>query len=139
MTAHRPRRNAPLDEIGLFEALFYGVPAQRAGRRGSLWVPPTDVYETEDLIVVQIEIAGVQQADFTVTLTDRHLIVAGTRPDRGPTRRAYHQMEVHYGDFRAEVELPMPVDERRVDAEYSDGFLRIVLPKKKSQVIDIRE
>jgi HSP20 family protein len=128
-----------LDELGLLEVWFYGIPALRASRHGSLWTPPTDVYETEDQIVVQVEIAGVRQSDFVVSLLDRRLVVSGARADAGPLRRAYHQMEVHFGDFRAEVELPAPVDETQVDAQYSDGFLRIVLPKLKPRRIDVDE
>jgi HSP20 family protein len=130
--AHRPRRPGSYDEVGLLEVLFYGVPAPRSGRRSSVWVPPIDVYETEDMVVVQVEIAGVRQSDISVSLYDRRLVVTGTRIDGGPARRAYHQMEINYGDFRAEVDLPVAVDEQRVDATYSDGFLRVVLPKLSS-------
>ena len=139
MTAHRPRPSGPLDDIGLLEVLFYGVPGPRTGRHGSVWGPPTDVFETDDLIVVQVEIAGVQQDEFSVSLHNRRLVITGTRADRGPVRRAYHQMEVHFGEFRAEVDLPVAVDERGVEANYSDGFLCVTLPKAKTQVIDIQE
>ncbi len=139
MSAHRPRASSPLDEVGILEVLLYGNPAPRAGRHGGVWTPPTDVYETEDEVVVQLEIAGVQQADLAVSLHSRRLIIQGTRIDRGPNRRAYHQMEIHFGEFRAEVDLPGPVDEARVDAEYSDGFLRVVLPKPRPRTIDVQD
>jgi HSP20 family protein len=128
-----------LDETNLIEVLYYRVPTLRPSRHGSLWIPPTDVYETEDLIVVQVEIGGVKQSDFAISLLERRLVISGTRANSGPLRRAYHQMEVNFGDFRTEVELPVRVDEGRIDAEYSDGFLRIVLPKLKPQRIDVDE
>jgi len=139
MTANRPRQTGPLDEVGLIEVLYYGVPAPRSSRHGSLHTPPTDAYETDELIVVQVEIAGVKQSDFAVSLHDRRLIISGTRVDHGPLGRAYHQLEVPFGEFRTEVDLPAAVDESRVDAEYSDGFLRIRLPKLKPKRIDIVE
>jgi HSP20 family protein len=138
MTAQRQRRVTPLDEAALIEALFYGTTPSRAGRRG-VFVPPTDVYETEDRIVVQVEIAGVQQSDFAISLHDRRLIIGGTRADPGPSRRAYHQMEINFGEFRAEVDLPVAVDDGQVDAQYSDGLLRIVLAKQRPHPIDIQE
>jgi HSP20 family protein len=128
-----------MDESSLIEVLFYRVPALRASRHGSLWTPPTDVYETDELIVVQVEIAGVKQSDLAVSLQERRLIISGSRADSGPVRRAYHQMEVNFGDFRTEVDLPVPVDEPQIDAQYSDGFLRIVLPKLKPKRIDVDE
>jgi HSP20 family molecular chaperone IbpA len=54
-------------------------------------------------------------------------------------RRAYHQMEIHFGEFRTEVELPLGVDDSRVDAEYSEGLLRVILPKLKAQRVDVQE
>jgi HSP20 family protein len=104
-----------------------------------IWVPPTDVYETEDQIVVQVEVAGVRQSDLSVSLQDRHLIIRGMRLDTGPTQRAFQQMQVRFGEFGTEVELPAPVDDTQVSAAYVDGFLRIVLPKRKPHQIDVQQ
>jgi HSP20 family protein len=127
MSAQRPRPTHQLDEAGIIEVLFYGAPSPRSVRNGRIWVPPTDVYETEDMIVA------------LVSLFDRRLVITGVRTDQGPVRRAYHQMEVPFGEFRTEVELPVQVDAARVDAEYADGFLRVMLPKLKPQNIIVQE
>jgi HSP20 family protein len=139
MSAQRPRPTQPLDEAGIIEVLFYGAPSPRPVRHGRIWVPPTDVYETEDMLVVLVELAGVRQSDFSVSLFDRRLTISGVRADRGPARRAYHQMEVPFGEFRTEVELPVQVDTTKVDAEYADGFLRVSMPKLKPQNIIVQE
>ena len=139
MTAHRPRRTEFVDEVGLVDVLFLGASWPHSGRRGAIWVPPTDVYETEDQIVVQVEVAGVKQSDLAVSFHDRRLIISGTRVDRGPSQRAYHQMQVRFGDFATEVELPVPIDENGIDASYADGFLRVVLLKRKPRQIDVQE
>ena len=139
MTAHRPRRTEYVNEVGLVDVLLFGTSWPRSLRRAVIWVPPTDVFETEDQIVVQVEIAGVRQADLSVSLQDRRLIITGTRADPGPTQRAYHQMQVRFGDFGTEVELPAPVDENQVSAAYVDGFLRIVLPKRRPHQIDVQQ
>lgn len=93
------------------------------------WRPPTDVYETENDVAVQIEIAGMRDGHFHLTVQDRLLSVYGSRTENARERRAYHEMEIHSGDFRADVDLPAPVDAGAITAEYDDGFLRIVLPK----------
>ncbi len=139
MSAQRPRPSSQLDEAGIIEVLFYGAPSPRTVRHGRVWVPPTDVYETEDMLVALVELPGVQQSDFTVSLFDRRLVVTGVRTDHGPVRRAYHQMEVAFGEFRTEVDLPVHVDASKVDAEYAEGFLRITLPKLKPQNIIVQE
>jgi len=139
MTAHRPRRTEYVDEVGLVDVLLFGTTRPRSLRRAVIWVPPTDVFETEDQIVVQVDVAGVRQSDLAISLQDRRLTITGTRVDPGPTQRAYHQMQVRFGDFGAEVELPAPVDESQTAASYVDGFLRIVLPKLKPRQIDVQE
>ncbi len=102
------------------------------------WRPPTDVYETEDAMVVRVEIAGMKEEDFTISLEDRLLLVRGIRPDT-PERRAYHQMEIPFGDFSTEVELPYPVAAGEIEAIYRDGFLRIVLPKARPHQVQVEE
>ena len=139
MTAHRPRRTEFGDEVGLVDVLLFGSSWPRSLRRAVIWVPPTDVFETEDEFVVQMEVAGVNQSDLAVSLHDRRLIITGTRSDRSPSARAYHQMQVRFGDFGTEIELPAPVDENGIDASYADGFLRVVLPKRKPRQIDVQE
>jgi HSP20 family protein len=106
--------------------------------RPRLWRPPTDVFETEDLLIVRVEIAGMRDADFTISLEDRRLVIGGTRPDLAE-RRAYHQMEIPFGEFSTEVELSTPVVPERVEAVYRDGFLKITLPKAKPRQILIGE
>lgn len=95
-----------------------------------VWSPPTDLYETEDKYVVRVEIAGLRDQDFSVTLDNNYLVITGSRPDV-LERRAYHQMEIRFGEFSTVVALPSQVDSDQTIAEYSDGFLVVMLPKKK--------
>ena len=66
--------------------------------RPHAWRPPTDVYETEDAITIRIEVAGMRESDFTIALVERTLTIRGIRQDT-PERRAYHQMEIPFGEF----------------------------------------
>jgi HSP20 family protein len=99
-----------------------------------LWQPPTDLFETETAYIVRVEVAGMSQADFTVTLEERTLRVGGVRPDPDQ-RSAYHQMEIHYGEFRTEVLLPGEVDAQGIQAAYDDGFLMVTLPRVRPRRI----
>ena len=103
-----------------------------------LWRPPTDVFETDELLIVRVEIAGMRESDFSISLEDRRLVISGTRPDQSE-RRAYHQMEIPFGEFSTEIELSVPVIAERVEAVYRDGFLKITLPKAKPRQILIGE
>ena len=104
----------------------------------SAWSPPTDVYETDDAIVVRVEMAGMRDDDFEIEVEDGFLKISGTRPDV-PERRAYHQMEIRYGKFSTAVGLPVPVNVEKSEALYDDGFLTINLPKAKPNFIQVKE
>ena len=108
----------------------------RQSMRSHVWRPPIDVFETDVAIVVRVEIAGVQESDFVITLDERHLSIRGTRPDL-PERRAYQQMEIRFGEFSAEVDLHTQVNVEEVEAIYSNGFLRVTLPKARPHQIRI--
>ncbi len=106
--------------------------------RSNIWSPPTDVYETEENFVVRVEIAGMRDEDFEVTIENHTLFIGGSRPDPGG-RRAYHQMEIFSGRFEIGVQITVPVDVDASTAEYKDGFLTINLPKTQSTQIGEKE
>jgi len=110
----------------------------RIVRRQHGWRPPTDLMETETSYIVLVEIAGMRGAEFTVTYAEGGLAIRGVRAE-DHERRAYHQMEIDFGEFVSEVHLPGPVDSSGIEAAYSDGFLRVVLPKMNPRTIEIED
>ena len=106
--------------------------------RQHAWRPPTDVFVTADSVIVRVEIAGMRDGEFSISLEEHTLTIRGSRPDY-PERRAYHQMEIRFGEFRTDVGLHWPVDTEKIDAEYKDGFLRITLPINKPHHVEIQE
>ncbi|MFL7892444.1 MAG: Hsp20/alpha crystallin family protein [Anaerolineales bacterium] len=110
----------------------------RNGVRSRIWQPPTDVFETENEVIVRVEIAGMREEDFSISLTDSILTIRGNRPDI-LERRAYHQMEIFFGEFSTEAKLPRPVKADQVQAEYKAGFLRLVFPILRPTKIQVTE
>ncbi len=100
------------------------------------WSPPTDLFETESAYVVRIEVAGMRHQDFEVTLHDGYVVVRGVRAD-APERRAFHQMEIRFGEFNTAVAIPGPVNVDETVADYEDGFLVVILPKAAPNIINI--
>lgn len=144
------RKSSLLDDIERMEAemdhLFDEVmPSGRwlPLRRTRTWRPPTDVYETDNFVVVKVEIAGMEEGDFTISLSNRSLMITGVRHD--PLAEAedltlsYQQMEIRYGGFKTEVYLPWAIVEDKIEATYEDGFLMVVLPKAEAQKVPVVE
>ena len=110
---------------------FWGIK-----RRTHTWRPPTDVFETDESYHVRVEIAGMRGADFSVTFDKQTLVIRGTRSDEG-SQKAYHQMEIAYGEFETAVQVPEPVKVPEIEASYVDGFLRVELPRAEPKVVSI--
>ena len=110
----------------------------RIASRPHVWRPPTDVFETDEAIIVRVEVAGMRESDFSVQLVERSLQIRGTRLDI-PERRSYHQLEIPFGEFSTEVDLLVPIASDQIEAVYRDGFLRVTLPKARPQQIKVGE
>lgn len=109
--------------------------AHRAALAGAYadWRPPVDVYHTAQSVEVTLEVAGMDEEDFEVTLFDDVVVVEGERkPKAEPSADLrYQEAGIRYGRFRAEILLPSPVLGERVEARYVDGMLRITMPKQE--------
>ncbi len=101
------------------------------------WQPATDIYETEDKIIILMEIAGLKEEDLTILLHQNTLVVEGIRRYSYESPRAIHQMEIPYGEFYVELHINIPVDDTQIEAVYDQGLLRIDLPKARPKQIQI--
>jgi len=108
------------------------------------WKPPTDVFETEDGLVVRMDIAGVEPKDIFVGFDGRRglLTIAGRRDDRhGKRKIGFHQLEITYGAFHRQVPLPVPILADTAKATYVNGFLEVSFKKARRpirKVVSIR-
>ncbi|MEA3460170.1 MAG: Hsp20/alpha crystallin family protein [Chloroflexota bacterium] len=105
--------------------------------RPQAWHPPTDVYETNECVVVKVEIAGLRREDFSISLSGRTLTIRGVRQDT-VVKQACHQLEINYGHFETEVYLPQNMAQDQIKATYEDGFLQVILPKAKIKRVSVR-
>ena len=109
----------------------------RWGMSEAVWRPPTDVYETDDSVVVVVEIAGLGEGDYTITLSGRTLLISGERRDPAE-RLAYQQMEIRHGRFRTQVHLPWALEPQGQQASYTNGFLKIILTKAQVRRVPVQ-
>src|SRR5882724_11188785 len=101
----------------------------RDGSARASWVPNTDVYATENGVVVKVELAGMRSEHLEITVEGTRLRISGNRPDgcRAP-KYSFLAMEISYGPFESVLELPSAYDLSQAKASYLNGFLRIDVP-----------
>ena len=96
------------------------------------WSPSVDIFENDNELIVKAELPGMELKDIEVTFESNVLTIKGERRFEHETKKEdYHRVEREYGSFSRSFALPTYVDEARVKADYKNGMLSIVLPKKE--------
>ncbi|HLG89005.1 MAG TPA: Hsp20/alpha crystallin family protein [Alphaproteobacteria bacterium] len=111
------------------------VPASVQGERTSArytYIPPADIYETSDSIVVLAEMPGVPPDKVDITLERRVLTIRGRaeNQEHANYRRIYAEYED--GDYERVFTLSEEIDRDRIEARHTNGVLHLVLPKAES-------
>lgn len=101
-------------------------------RSAVVYRPDTDIYETEDHVVVVADMPGVPPADVDVNLERRVLTI------RGHVRRqahdGYRRVHAEYGegDYERVFTLSEEIDRDRIEASHKNGVLTLKMPKAES-------
>jgi HSP20 family protein len=95
------------------------------------FVPPVDVYEDEQNLVLKLEIPGVNEEDLNLSLENNTLMVQGERKfEKEEKEENFHRIERRYGSFTRTFRLPNTIDTENVEANYEKGILKIKLAKR---------
>jgi HSP20 family protein len=105
------------------------------------WAPSVDIYENKDQIVLEAELPGMKQEDFDLSIENNVITLRGERRfEKTDESDNYHRVERSYGAFTRSFTLPQTVSAEEARAEYSNGVLRVTLPKReeaKSRRIEV--
>jgi HSP20 family protein len=110
----------------LFDQFFRGGNGEEATWGVSTWIPPVDLYETDEAFVLKAELPGLTIDE----VHDRTLTLHGERKTEARMTEAhYQQRERAYGSFQRVFALPTSVDAEKVQASFTNGVLELRLPK----------
>jgi HSP20 family protein len=101
----------------------------------NMTLPFTDVYETDEQIIVSCDLPGLQRKeDVSIDIDDNVLTISGTlnREQHVIKEDRMHKKERYTGQFRRSMTLPARVSGEKVRAIYKNGVLNIFLPKESS-------
>lgn len=106
--------------------------------------PRVDLKQKEDELVLKMTIPGVDPDDIQVTVNDNVLTVKAevTADKEENDEKAVYQLREHtYSSYYREILLPCEVEAEKAEADYTNGVLKLVLPKAeivKPKVISIK-
>lgn len=126
LTRFKPGEATNMPSRGEIDDMFY-LPSAGWSMLGG------DLFESENQLVVRLEIPGMSKDDLSIEVQDNILRVSGEkRFEREESEGRYRVLQCAYGSFRRMVPLPVEVEAEQARASYRDGVLRIVLPKSQA-------
>ncbi len=98
-------------------------------RNGPVLIPTADIYDNKDALFLSLELPGVSFESLGVTLEKRTLTITGRSQIEAPHGYALSHAEYRSGEYERSFTLSEVIDADRIEAELTDGVLRLKLPK----------
>ncbi|MBV9249489.1 MAG: Hsp20/alpha crystallin family protein [Acetobacteraceae bacterium] len=101
---------------------------------GRFYVPPTDISETNEALIVVMEVPGVDRNNVTVALENDLLRVEGQIEFAKYRDLEPVYTEYNIGHYARRFALSGKIDRERITAQLEDGVLTLTLPKQQEAV-----
>ena len=107
-------------------------PLRQMGEKVADWFAPrSEASALEDYYEINVELPGVKAEDVDITMHDNSLAVRGEkRSERTEAGQSFYFSEREYGTFQRTFRLPPDADGDKIDAQFSDGVLRLRIAKQ---------
>jgi len=97
-------------------------------------VPAAELIETEENLVLKLELPGMNPADINIEATAKSISISGDRESKTTEELAGKtRSEFRYGSFQRVIALPVRIQNTEVKADYKDGILHLTLPKAEAE------
>jgi HSP20 family protein len=105
-------------------------------------VPAAELTETEENLVLKLEVPGMQPTELNIEATEKSVSISGERTsetqseESGKTHLSEgvsFRTEFRYGSFQRVIPLPARIQNTEVKAEYKNGILHLTLPKAEAE------
>jgi HSP20 family protein len=121
------------NEMGRYMNQMWG--SQHAGPgNGGTWLPALDAWETDEEIVLALDLPGVSEDKVAIEVDDGVLTVSGERERTvEESSDRFSRFERRYGTFARSVTLPQGIRDDAIRADFKDGVLEVHVPKPEER------
>ncbi|MBW4505212.1 MAG: Hsp20/alpha crystallin family protein [Scytonematopsis contorta HA4267-MV1] len=92
--------------------------------------PAVELQDKDEALVLRAQIPGINARDLDVRVTKQAVVISGEKSDNNQTEKiGYFRSEFTYGKFQRVIQLPVAIQNDKVQAEYKNGILSLTLPK----------
>lgn len=99
-----------------------------------VWKPAIELINNDDHLTLKVALPGIEAKDLDISVTREAVAIQGSRhftnqaSDQGILRS-----EFRYGQFERAIALPVPVQNDKVEANFTNGILTLTLPKVQAE------
>ncbi len=105
------------DSVGKFE-------------RNVFFTPRVDVVEKEKQFEIHVSLPGLKKDEIKINIEGEIISISGERKfEKENDQAIYHLVENFYGSFSRSFTLPENIDKHNINAEFTDGILKLQIPK----------
>ena len=102
--------------------------------------PAANILENADNFQLEIAAPGFVKDNFKIHLENNTLTVSTEMEDeKREEGKKYTRKEFYYGSFSRSFTLPKVIELDKIKADYENGVLKIVLPKKEEAILDVKK
>jgi HSP20 family protein len=122
------------DEMDRALAGFAGLSSGTPSGEELTWIPPVEVREDGNNLVVRAELPGLTEKDVRVEATPEGLVISGERrQEQSNEEGGVQRSEIVYGNFWRLIPLPEGAQVENANANFENGILQVIIPIPESQ------
>jgi HSP20 family protein len=115
----------------IFDQTFSRTRSQAGYSGAGTWSPSVDLYESQQNLILKAELPDVDQSEIELRIDANRISLKGERRIKeGINQEQFHRMERAFGPFNRTFNLPTAIDSDQVKAEFKDGILVVIMPKR---------
>jgi len=102
--------------------------------------PAANIIEQPESFELELAAPGMKKDDFKISLENSVLTISSeTRNETQEEGKNYTRKEFSYGSFSRSFTLPKTINMDNIQAEYQDGILKVILPKREEAKLEIKK
>lgn len=96
-----------------------------------LTVPAVNIVENADHFTITVAVPGMKKDDFDIQMEGNMLTISCEKEERKEDKHEkYTRKEYNYSSFSRSFTMPEHVNQGKIEANYENGLLKLMLPKK---------
>ena len=114
------------------DSIFHDILGAEGAGAAQAWSPAVDVRETDAAYILTADLPGLDREAIDLAVEEGTLTISGERKQEADSEEdGVRRSERRFGRFQRSFRIRDGFDHTKVEAQYTNGVLRVVLPKRQ--------